>query len=220
MTEREAELIILVPGVGLGGTELCFLSRWLRRLGYRTLTFRHCPWCGELGTKAAQLRELISLQTGVDVVHFVGHSLGGQIILQMLAAPLPAHIGRTVTLGTPHMGSAAARRIGRVPLFRMLLGRALTQACASGPLPLPPDCQLGTIAGKLNLFLGWFLGVARPNDTIVAEAEAKHPDATDHLLLMVSHGSILVSPTVAVHVAHFLKHGTFRIASAAERPLA
>ena len=59
------------------------------------------------------------------------------------------------------------------------------------------------------MLLGVFYGVGKPNDTIVAEAEAKHPDAVDHVLLMVSHGSMLLSNRAASCVAHFLADGRF-----------
>jgi pimeloyl-ACP methyl ester carboxylesterase len=209
MKQRGRELVVLVPGVGLGGAEMCFLSQRLRRTGYRTLIFWHWPWADSLGSKATKLERVVSSQKGVHAVHFVGHSLGGQIILKMLADHVPEHLGRIVTMGTPHMGSAAARRVERLPLVRLLLARAFREACAAGPLSFPDSCQLGTIAGKLNLLLGYLLGVGKPNDTIVAEEEAKHPDAVDHVLLMVSHGSMLLSPKAASHVARFLADGRF-----------
>lgn len=211
MTKNSKKLVILVPGVGLGGGEMIFLLHRLRQAGYQARIFWHWPWSDTLGAKARKLKQLVSSQQEFDVIHLVGHSLGGQIILKLFSDDVPMHLGRIVTLGTPHMGSAAARRVSRFPIARSLLSRALIEASAAGPLPLKGQCELGTIAGKLNLMLDNLLGVARPNDTLISEEEAKHPESADHILLPVSHGSMLVSPDVAKYVVAFLDHGSFAI---------
>ena len=203
------EMIILVPGVGLGGAEMVPLSFCLRRRGYQTRILWHCPWAGNLDGKAEMLKRLSCDRADLDKIHFAGHSLGGLIVLRMLAGYVPSNLGRSVTLGTPHMGSAVARRIRRIPLLRTVLGRALTEAFACVPLPLPSGCELGTIAGKLNLLLGTLLGAGKPNDTLVAASEAQHPDATQHAILPVSHGSMLLSSQVVDRIARFLSEGVF-----------
>jgi pimeloyl-ACP methyl ester carboxylesterase len=209
MSGKMTEMVVLVPGVGLGGAEMAPLAWRLRRAGYRTRILWHCPWAGDLDGKARHLRRLTSEHRDLNKVHFVGHSLGGHIVLRMLAHGVPENLGRIVTMGTPHMGSAAARRIGRIPLLRLVLGRALEEACMSAPLPLPRGCELGTIAGRLNFLLGTLLGATRPNDTIVAEREARHPAATEHVGLLVPHGTMLLSSRVASHVRRFLAEGAF-----------
>ncbi len=185
------------------------LAYRLRRKGYRTVVFWHWPWAGGLKAKAERLGQMVSSRSETSRIHLVGHSLGGQIILSMLADFAPKHIFRVVTMGTPHMGSAAAHRVRRLPLVRMSLSRALNEACASGPLPLGSNHKLGTLAGNLNLFLGTLLGIGRPNDSVVAEEEARHPDASGHVLLMVSHGSMLVSNLAANYVVRFIAEGSF-----------
>ena len=187
------------------------LSYRLRRMGYQTRIFWHCPWTGNLDGKAERLKQLSCDRADSDALHFVGHSLGGFVILHMFARYVPANLGRSVTLGTPHMGSVAARRIRRVPLLRSLPGRALNEAFALAPLPLPYDCELGTVAGKLNLLLGNLLGMGKPNDTLVVASEAKHPDAMQHVVFPVSHGTILLSSRVARHIERFLSEGTFGV---------
>lgn len=211
MLAKGKKLVILVPGVGLGGGEMLFLLHRLHQAGYQARIFWHWPWSATLGAKARKLKQFVSSQQEFDVIHLVGHSLGGQIILNMFSDDIPARLGRIVTLGTPHMGSAAVRRVSRFPIARALLSRALIEASTAGPQPLRGQHELGTIAGKLNLILDKLLGVARPNDTLISEEEAKHPESTDHILLPVSHGSMLASPDVAKCIVAFLAHGSFAI---------
>lgn len=203
------EVVILVPGVGMGGAEMLPLSWRLRRAGYQTRIFWHCPWAGGLDSKASKLKQMVASLTSSKSVHLVGHSLGGHIILRMLADGMPAGVGKVVTMGTPHMSSVAVAKVEKIPVVRLLLGRDLREACSSAPLRLPDNCVLGTMAGRLNFLLGWILGLGTPNDTVVAESEARHPSASQHILLPVSHSSMLVSTKAAGCIVKFLADGKF-----------
>lgn len=209
--QRRTERIILVPGLGPAGAEMLPLSHHLHRRGYQTRLFWHFPWLGTLKSKAARLKDSVSAQSDADVIHFVGHSLGGVIVLKMLAGYVPENLGRTVTMGTPHMGSTAVHHVGQHPFGRCLVGRALLDACDAAPLALPDQCELGTLAGKRAVHtLAALLGHDKPNDTMVAEVEARHPSASDHVLLTTSHAGMLLSREVERQVAHFLSTGRFR----------
>ena len=63
----------------------------------------------------------------VPRLHFVGHSLGGMIVWRTLLdhAHLPA--GRAVLLGSPVLGSHAARRFADHAIGQTLLGRSIRE---------------------------------------------------------------------------------------------
>ncbi len=182
-----------------------------RRRGYKARVFRHFPWVGTLESKAAALRDCVPPVSDASSLHLIGHSLGGLIILRMLAGHVPKNLGRIVTMGTPHLGSAAVDRLSQHLFGRPLIGRALSDACHFAPLDLPASCELGTLAGKRTFCrLATALGHRSPNDTIVAAAEARHPSAVDHILLKTSHAGMLISRSVSNQVIHFLEKGQFR----------
>jgi len=203
-----ADSIVLVPGLGLGGAEMLFLSRRLRKRGYSVTLFRHCPWCRTLSDKAAALQQVVS---AIDspVVHFVGHSMGGLIVLQMFADYPDQRPGRVALLGTPMNGSIAAQRVLRLPLGKFLVGTCMTTACAATPLPLPCDREVGSIAGRINLGIGWLLWLPRPNDSLVAVVETQRSEIEETAELPVSHTGMLLSSRVAALVDSFLKTGAF-----------
>jgi len=71
--------------------------------------------------------------------------------------------------------------------------------------------DLGIVAGNVAVGFGRILGALRgPNDGTVAVVETLLEGAAGHIVLPVSHTSMLFSPTVAAQTAHFLRHGRFR----------
>jgi hypothetical protein len=113
-------------------------------------------------------------------------------------------------LGVPINGCPAAQRIARLPFGPRLLGQCLLSVNAEAPHRLPQGREVGGIAGKLNLILGWMLRLDRPNDTVISVQEALHEDMQDTAVLAVTHGSMLLSRQVADCVDAFLKAGSFR----------
>ena len=204
-----AEKVVLVPGIGFGGAEMRLLARRLRHSGYDTTVFPHLPGRCPLAASADKLqRAVASLEA--DTVHFVGHSLGGLGVLQMFADYPQQRPGRIVTLGSPLLGCLAARRTLALPGGHCLVGPGMSSACDGPFLPLPPGRQVGAIAGRLNILFGFLLAPGRANDTLICVEESRHPEITDHAVLPVSHGSMLLSSSVARYAAHFLRTGAFR----------
>jgi pimeloyl-ACP methyl ester carboxylesterase len=192
------------------GAEMQTLASRLRGAGYATRVLWYSPWSVSLDGAAAKLWRVVSSLEEDVPPHYVGHSLGGHVILRMLAEHPPLSACRVVTLATAHGGSAAARRAARIPPLRPTLGPALREVCGAKPIPVCRNCELGTMAGTLSLFfLGRILGLDRPNDSVVAVSEAHHPGASDRLTLRESHSTLLVSRKAAKAVIRFLAEGTF-----------
>lgn len=127
----------------------------------------------------------------------------------MLQKFMPDRVGRVVTLGSPLNGSKVCRGVRRLPLGRFVLGSALTEFCVSGSAGFPPGVEVAGIAGSLNLFIGYLLGIAKPNDTLISTQEAITSGMTHSAVLRVSHGSMLLSRRVTEYVVMFLAEGRF-----------
>jgi hypothetical protein len=70
--------------------------------------------------------------------------------------------------------------------------------------------DLGVIAGDRAFGMGRLIGpLPKPNDGTVTVAETRLPGATDHIVLPVTHLSMLWSGDVAEQVIAFLRDGHF-----------
>lgn len=201
--------VLLVHGLWYGRPSLWPLAQRLRAyglvpslFGYSTVLTAPADSADAL---AGQARALAA-----DTLHFVGHSLGGLLILRMLerhGAELPP--GRVVLLGSPLTGSVVARRIAAVPGLSRALGRSV-ELLDRGVSRLPADRDVGAVAGTLPLGLGrWFAPLMPPHDGTVSVAETRIDGLADHLELPVSHTGMVLSAAVAAAAARFLTAGAF-----------
>ena len=144
------------------------------------------------------------------VVHFLGHSLGGLVVRTMLSQSSWQRPGRVLTLGTPHLGSHAARYLGANPALAWILGKSLRQGLDGDIPPWPGDREVATIAGDKALGAGRIVpGLPKPNDGTVAVAETELGPDHAHVVLAVTHSSMLISRRVADYACVYLKTGRF-----------
>ena len=144
------------------------------------------------------------------VVHLVGHSLGGLVILSMLANRPDEHIGRIVLLGSPCGGSHCARVLLGIPFLRPLVGRSLREWLERPCLPPPPEIEIGVLAGDSGFGLGRLIpGLARPNDGVVSLDETRLDTARDSIVLPIGHSKMLVSPACLAQIVAFVRSGSF-----------
>ena len=201
--------MVLVHGLWMTGLEMGLLRRRLRRCGLTPYRF-HYPSLGD--TIAGNATRLDAFLGGLPepTLHLVGHSLGGLVIRRLFQDFPERRPGRVVTLGTPHTGSHVARRLRRGPLGTLLVGRAGEDGLLKGLSPWPGVPELGSIAGRLALGVGWLIpGLPRPNDGTVAVAETRLDGMADHIAVPASHMGLLVSREAARQTCRFLQHGRF-----------
>lgn len=190
------------------GVETWFLRQRLERAGFAVHAFSYRSIAEDVATNARRLAEFCSQQEGP--VHLVGHSLGGLVMLAMVDEyPLP-HLGRLVCLGSPLSGSAAARAIVGLPGGQALLGKAQDPLLTRQRDSWPGDPPLGVIAGSQSIGVGMMLTqFDGASDGTVSVEETKLPGLNDHIVLPVSHFSMLWSEKAAAQVIAFLRHGRF-----------
>jgi pimeloyl-ACP methyl ester carboxylesterase len=203
--------IVFVHGLWLTGVESTLLRRRLGvQLGCSTSAFHYPSVTSSMDEVLARLHEFVSALRA-ETLHFIGHSLGGIVVLRYLESRSDVVSGRAVLLGSPLAGSRAAQGLARWPLGATILGRNIEAEVLKPQLRRWDGRRdLGVIAGDLSLGLGRLVGdLAGPNDGTVAVAETHLPGATDHIVLPISHTGMLISTAVAHQAAHFLAHGRF-----------
>jgi len=180
------------------------------------MCIRDRPWSFRYSSTSLDLEEIATrLNTFVEqipaqTVHFVGHSLGGLVVLKLFEVFLRQRPGRIVALGTPYHGNETARRFIRFPGSQHLIGHSITQLLKGDVPAWSGERDLGVIAGTLNLGFGRLIGaVGNPGDGTVRLEETHIPEARDFITLRVSHMGLVVSKRVATETYHFLEHGRF-----------
>lgn len=206
MSRRET--VVLVHGVLLSGWAMRLIARRLRRQGYQTAIFSYPSRHRDLDENARVLAQFVD---GLDAgtIHFVGHSLGGLVILRALQGDVDFPDGKIVLLGSPLGGSVIADRLNRTAMGRWLLGKSLKGALLGGIEP-GVTRQTGLIVGQRPFGIGLLLGgFPSPHDGMVMVNETAMENATDRLLVHETHTSLLFSAAVARRIAGFLQHGRF-----------
>ncbi len=208
MTKSSA-LIILLPGLYLPGWSMGWLGHRLRLQGFHVRSFGYQTVGKSPAENALRLAECVASEKR-RIVHIVAHSLGGLVLRHLCSRCPDLPLGRTVTLGTSHMGSAVAATLAARRMSRVLLGKSTVAGLLGDAPPWPADRELGVIAGNVGLGLGrLFVDFRIPHDGTVAVAETRLPQAKDHIVLQVNHFGLLASSDVARQTAHFLSNGQF-----------
>src|SRR5919106_5800664 len=104
--------VVLAPGLWMPPGAMAVLAARLQRRGYGARVFAYS------GRSAyeANLDALAGFSRGKAL--FVGHSLGGVLILDMLNRHPEIQAGAVVLLGAPVRGCFAGRRLGRARFGR------------------------------------------------------------------------------------------------------
>jgi len=205
--------VILVHGLWMSGIELSLLRHRLNRFGYRPWSFRYSSTRMDLGEIATRLNTFVE-QVTAQTIHFVGHSLGGLVVLKLFEIFPRQRPGRIVTLSPPYQGSETAKRLICFPGGRNLIGPSINQLLKGDGPVWSGERDLGVIAGTLNFGFGRLIcAVGRSGDGTVCLEEMHIPKARDFITLRVSHMGLVVSKRVAMETYHFLEHGRFTINS-------
>lgn len=203
------ETVVLVHGLWMRGWVMTLLGLRLQRYGFHTIVFSYPSMSNSLSQNALFLSNFVT-DIAAPHIHFIGHSLGGLLVMQMLAEYPEPRAGRIVLAGSPCHASYVASKLARMGLGRYLIGRGMLQ-CLRQKVPECADrYEVGSIAGCKSLGGGkLFGGLPSPNDGVVAVEETRMPGTSDQIVLNVSHSGMLLSTSVAYQVCMFLRHGYF-----------
>mgnify|MGYP000182555219 CR=1 FL=1 len=203
------EAVVLVHGIWMNGIEFWRLRQKLTRTGYECHTFKYNVWGKSLAETAIRLHEFAET-IDVPIVHFVGHSLGGIVLMHLFDQFPFVKEGRIVLLATPVNGSVVAKRLNHTSLTHWALGQGMEQGLDGGVPAWRGWRDIGTISGSFPLGVGLLVGgLDLPHDGSVSVEETQLKGASDCVLMPVSHMGILFSSDVAQQVIVFLQTGKF-----------
>lgn len=214
MTAPDA--VILLHGLARSARPMEKLARAARDAGY--LAFNRGYPSTTAGVRAlvdAHLAPLVreALGTGASRVHFIGHSMGGILIRQYLAAYELPQVGRVVMIGTPNRGSELVDRLGGLAPFGWINGPAgieLGTGPDSLPNRLPPATyEAGIIAGTRSYNPAYSAMIQGPDDGKVSVERAKLDGMRDCLILPVNHTFMMQDGEVVRQSIEFLREGRF-----------
>jgi len=185
--------------------------RWqLSRCGFDVVRFSYASTEDGLERNADRLASLCREQR-TEPLHFVGHSLGGLLILAALERNRDLKVQRAVLIGSPYAGITAAVGLARSAIGEKMLGRTLNDWMRMPRPSIPDGVELGVIAGDVPFGLGRLVArLPKPNDGVVRVDETRVPGAKDSIVLRINHTGMLVSPAVARAACAFLRNGSFR----------
>jgi pimeloyl-ACP methyl ester carboxylesterase len=200
MTPRH---VVLVPGLWMPAAAMALLASRLRGRGHEVHVFAY-PGRAAHEANIERLARFSQGKTG-----FVGHSLGGLLVLDMLNRHPEVRADAAVLLGAPVRGCLAGRRFGGARLGRWMMGacRALWE---ERPARWTRDAPLGVVAGTLPVGLGRAFGaLPGPNDGVVRVEETTVDGMAARALVRQGHSMLVVSGEVGKLVGRFLASGRF-----------
>jgi pimeloyl-ACP methyl ester carboxylesterase len=203
--------VILVHGLWVPGVVMQPLAARLERAGFRCHTFSYMGAARPLAVHAQQLaRYARDVGDKYGPAHFVGHSLGGLVVMEALNAHADVAVGRVVLLGTAARGCYAGRRLARHGPGRWFLGQTEELWREGRAAHWGRSEALGVLAGSLPLGLGRLLGrLPGVNDGVVSLEETAIEGMVDQVVLPIGHSAMLISARVAAQVSAFLSDGKF-----------
>jgi len=199
--------VVLAHGLWVPALAMTPLAARLHAAGLRCRLF---GYPGRERPLEAHAERLARFARSVGPAHFVGHSLGGLVVLQALEQHRSVAAGSVLLLGSPVRGNFAGRRLAQHGWGRWFLGASepLWREGRSARWTRPEP--LGVLAGSLPIGLGRLLGaLPGANDGVVRVEETAVEGMRERVVLPVGHSAMLVSARVAAQVVSFLSDAHF-----------
>lgn len=211
----ETHRIVCVHGIWMPGAGMLYVKHRLESdRSFRVELFSYSPVTETLDEVASNLADFI--KSGGDApTHLIGYSLGGVVVLRVLALQKDIDVDRVVCIGSPLCGSRAAYQLNQLDWGNLILGKTITEgvlddAAHQWATGVAASHEIGVIAGDVPIGFGRLVaGFDEPNDGTIAISETRLPGAKDHVVLQVSHKGMLISRDVVDQAAAFLQRGEF-----------
>ena len=195
--------LVLAPGLWMPGVAMRVLAARLAQRGYRVHIFDY------RGRAAFDTNVEALARFAQGKALFVGHSLGGVLVLEMLNRHPEIQAQAVVLLGAPVRGCLAGRRLGGARLGRWMMG-ACRELWAERPARWTRRAPLGVVAGTTPLGLGRAFGrLPGSNDGVVCVDETTVEGMAGRALVAQGHSMLILSSRVGDLVHRFCSSGRF-----------
>lgn len=212
---RASRDVVLVPGLWMPGIVMGLLAARLARANYVPHLFGYSGR-GPLDSSIERLARYASGACSGRPAHFVGHSLGGLLVLETLNRKPEIEVASAVLLGSAVRGCLTGRRFARAHGGRWMLGASASLWAEVHEARWQRSEPLGVVAGTRPIGLGRAFGpLPGLSDGVVRLEETTVDGMTERVTVPVGHSLLIVSGSVARLVAAFLAHGRFREANPA-----
>ncbi len=204
--------IVLIHGLYMNALVMKILESRFKKKGFNVVNFEYKTVLFNKNETLLNLhKEIENIKSDI---YLVGHSMGGLIARLYQTEFKSSKVKKIVTLGTPHKGSHIAKFVKGTKLS-VFLGNA----GESGIIKQLPDwenqCEMGCLVGVLNLganiVFGKYHGKHGASDGTVFADEAIVDNATDKVMVKVSHTGMLYSNRVFKETLSFIKNSKFLI---------
>ncbi|MEO7464964.1 MAG: alpha/beta fold hydrolase [Nitrosospira sp.] len=208
-TTTANDIVVLVHGLWMPGWVMKLMEIRLRRCGFHPVVFSYPSMRSSLSQNASLLSHFVAGLTA-SRIHFIGHSLGGLLVFQMLTEFPEQRTGRVILAGSPYNASCVATRLARRQPGRYILGRSMMQWLGQKTPERHTQYEFGVISGRKSIGAGRLISrLPHPNDGVVTVAETRIPNISDQIVLNVSHSGMLLSAGLALQACSFLRSGHF-----------
>jgi len=208
--------VVLLHGISRTSRSFRKMQAAIEGCGFDTLNLGYASRRKALEQLAEDIHPAIEgFAAGIEgSIHFVGHSMGGLLARAYLAKYRPKRLGRVVMLGTPNGGSEIADRLKNVKAYRAWFGPAgqqlITQRDAALDAILPSvDYPVGIIAGNRSIYPISSALLPKPHDGRVSVENTRLVGMVDHVVIGVSHPSLLRNALAVEQTIAFLREGRF-----------
>jgi triacylglycerol lipase len=217
MSTHKDELVVVLHGIGMSPFRMLWQERCLKKAGYDVLNLSYPSRRKTIEDSAIFVEDKIRhySKDHHSKIHFVAHSLGTLITMDILARNIFNHASRAVLIAPPYGGSEMADFLQHWPIYKRLFGPAgqqlTTLARKDAHRAVPDHIEFGVIAGTRSWEYphAWFtMRHVAPHDGLVSIASTQIPGCRDYTTIRMSHSLLL--EVSAAQVLHFLEHGRFK----------
>lgn len=214
MTDAYKDNVVLLHGFFRTSRDMRPLKRFLEEEGFHVLSVDLPTTFGTMNECVERFEDLYgSLPLAPGPVSFVGHSMGGLIVLAVMARNRLPRPRRCVLIAAPVKGASLADRACACSPLATRVFRGLdalrTESVRALDIRAAGTVDIGTLAGANGrLLTGLFL--RPPHDGRIEVSSARFMAAKDHAELPFTHTRIHKQRETAGLVAQFLRSGMFR----------
>lgn len=217
MSDYKQELAVILHGIGMSPMRMMYLSLSLKHAGFDTLNLSYPSLKKNIEACAVDVAQKIHdrKRIGHTKTHFVAHSMGCLVALELLQQKTIENVARAVLIAPPYKGSEVADLLAQNFLYRHTFGPAgqqlTTEYRKNATYTIPKDVEVGVIAGSRAYEYPFFLSTMKHtgvHDGLVSLESTRFEGTKEHITLRMSHSFLLEKS--AAQTVQFLKHGRFK----------